>query len=143
MRIFRRKSDVYLSTQMTVELNMAITGPAMLEIGGAPGTEFSANRQILSARYPGLVNPAQASRPPVAFSDLTVLDILLEDDLREDFIAECENLLLFDSVYDQIIANLDQIAEEAQAGQSLSKESLAALIDSTLEAGGRGSRLVR
>jgi acetyl/propionyl-CoA carboxylase alpha subunit len=135
------KSDVYLSTQITVELNMAITGPAMLEIGGEPGTEFSANRQILSARYPGLVSPAQASRPPVAFSELTVLDILLEEDLREDFIAECENLLLFDSVYDQIIANLDQIAEEAQAGQSLSKESLAALIDSTLKLAARGITL--
>jgi acetyl/propionyl-CoA carboxylase alpha subunit len=135
------KSDVYLSTQLTVELNMAITGPAMLEVGGAPGTEFAANRQILSSRYPGLVNAARVSRPPVAFSDLTVLDILLEDDLREDFIVECENLLLFNSVYDQIIANLDQIAEEAQAGQSLSKESLAALINSTLELAAKGVTL--
>ena len=44
----------------------------------------------------------------------------------------CENLLLFDSVYDQIIANLDGIAEEAQASQALSRDSLAELIQTTL-----------
>ena len=137
----KEKSDVYLSTQLTAELNLAITGPAMLETGNSGVADFAANRQILSSRYPALVAPVQASRAPVAFSELTVLDILLEADLREDFIRECENLLLFDSVYDQIIANLDRIAEEAQAGQSLSKNSLAALINTTLDLAAKGITL--
>ena len=52
---------------------------------------------------------------------MTILDVLLDEELRHDFLRECENLLLFDSVYDQVIANLDSIAEEAKSGQILSE----------------------
>jgi acetyl/propionyl-CoA carboxylase alpha subunit len=126
----REKSDQYLSTQLTVELNLAITGTAL--DGSDAEHPLAANRSLLSEAFSGLIGPALDLRPPVAFSDLTVLDVLVEDDLRPDFIRECENLLLFDSVYDQIIANLDVIAEEAQATQALSRESLEDLIQTTL-----------
>ncbi|MEM8768321.1 MAG: carboxyl transferase domain-containing protein, partial [Pseudomonadota bacterium] len=123
------KSEQYLTTQLTVELNLAITGASL-----AVGSEVSLaeNRALLARSFPGLIKAAEVTRPVVAFSDMTILDVLVEDELRADFIRECENLLLFDSVYDQIIANLDVIAEEAQASQALSRESLSELIDSTL-----------
>jgi len=133
------KSDLYLSTQLTVELNLAITGPALEN--SAADVSLAQNRALLAGRFSGLIRPASAVRPPVAFSDMTVLDVLIEDDLRPDFIKECENLLLFDSVYDQIIANLDGIAEEAQASQALSRDSLAELIQTTLGFAAQGVTL--
>jgi acetyl/propionyl-CoA carboxylase alpha subunit len=133
------KSDQYLQTQLTVELNLAITGAALT--GGAGSGSLVQNRRLLTERFGGFIKPAATVRPPVAFSDMTVLDVLLEDDLRADFIRECENLLLFDSVYDQIIANLDGIAEEAQASQALSKESLAELVETTIGFAARGVTL--
>ncbi len=123
------KSDQYLHTQLTVELNLAITGS---DLTGEGSSSLAANRSLLVQTFPGMIRAAASSRPVVAFSDMTVLDVLVEDELREDFIRECENLLLFDSVYDQIIANLDGIAEEAQATQALSKDSLGKLIRGTL-----------
>jgi acetyl/propionyl-CoA carboxylase alpha subunit len=123
------KSDQYLRTQLTVELNLAITGPSL---SGAADASLRANRALLVETFKDLIQPAATSRPVVAFSDMTVLDVLVEDELRADFIRECENLLLFDSSYDQVIANLDGIAEEAQATQSLSKDSLADLVQATL-----------
>jgi acetyl/propionyl-CoA carboxylase alpha subunit len=123
------KSDQYLRTQLTVELNLAITGASLT---GAGEASLSANRALLASTSGGLIKPAASARPVVAFSDMTVLDVLVEDELRADFIRECENLLLFDSVYDQIIANLDGIAEEAQASQALSKDSLANLVQTTM-----------
>jgi acetyl/propionyl-CoA carboxylase alpha subunit/acetyl-CoA carboxylase alpha subunit len=133
------KSDQYLETQLTVELNLAITGSAL--DGSGAERALAPNRALLARSFPGLIQPASQVRPPVAFSDMTVLDVLVEDDLRPDFIRECENLLLFDSVYDQIIANLDGIAEEAQATQSLSRDSLADLIQTTLSFAAQGVTL--
>ena len=104
--------------------------PSLTGDGGK--ASLSANRALLASTFSGLIDRLRPRRPVVAFSDMTVLDVLVEDELRADFIRECENLLLFDSVYDQIIANLDGIAEEAQASQALSKESLARLVQTTM-----------
>ena len=140
------KSDQYLQSQLTAELNLVITGQSIatafeLNEDSSGESVIASNRKFLSSRFPGLVNQVQENRSPVPFSDMTVLDILIEDDLRLEFITECENLLLFDSVYDQVIANLDSIAEEAQAGQSLSKESLAGLLETTLNLAAKGGTL--
>ena len=131
------KSDVFLASQLTAELNLAITGPTML--GAVGQSDIHANRGLLHLRFPAHIKPIDTLGRPVALADMTVLDVLLDDELRGDFIRECENLLLFDSVYDQIIANLDSIAEEAQANQSLSQASLERLIETTLSLASRAA----
>jgi len=130
------KTDVFLAKQLTAELNLAITGPSML--GAIGQSDIHANRGLLHLRFPTYIQPIEGLGRPVALSDMTVLDVLLDDELRVDFMRECENLLLFDSVYDQIIANLDSIAAEAQSAQSLSQESLSQLIETTLKLASSG-----
>jgi len=138
------KSDAYLQHQLTTELNLVITGAALRDrlgasagglteaVSGSGGSSIAVNRALLQERFPGLIAPVPAvvrTPPP---NDLTVLDLLVMDELRGDFIIECENLLLFDGVYDQIIQNLDSIAEEAQARQALSRGALAQLLDTAV-----------
>ncbi len=132
------KSDVFVAKQLTAELNLAITGESFFGAGAIGMSPIAANRAALAQRFPQQIEPAEGAGKPVALADMTVLDVLLDEELRADFIRECENLLLFDSVYDQIIANLDSIAEEAQAAQTLSKESLGQLIETTLELAASG-----
>ncbi|MBH81901.1 MAG: carbamoyl-phosphate synthase large subunit [Gammaproteobacteria bacterium] len=137
-------SDAFLSTELTAQLNMCITGGALrddADLGGRSAIEF--NRTLFVERLPGLVAPVVDAGTPVPFSDMTVLDVLVGGELRKDFIAECENLVLFDSVYDQIIANLDAIAEEAQSERALSRQSLGSLIDTTLGFAAQGVTLER
>ncbi len=133
------KSDVFLTKQLTAELNLALTGPAML--GAIGQSAIHANRGLLHLRFPSHVKPTESLGKPVALTDMTVLDVLLDEELRGDFMRECENLLLFDSVYDQILANLDSIAAEAQSAQSLSQESLDQLIETTLKFAASGVTL--
>ena len=133
------KSDVFISRLITSELNLAITGPAMMGMTNA--TDIQSNRTLLSTRFPQYVRPAEGGGRPVALSDMTILDVLLDDELRHDFIRECENLLLFDSVYDQVIANLDSIAEEAKTDQVLSESSMSQLIETTLNLASSGLTL--
>ena len=136
------KSDAFVRSQLAAELNLAMTEGPMDDL--VVKTEFAqpsrqalararksaaplvVNRMILEGRYPSLI-VARAGEAEVG--ERTVLDVLLEDDLREDFASECENFLLFDAVYDHTIASLDSIAEEAGRTRSLSKASLSGLID--------------
>ncbi|MGI9327210.1 MAG: biotin carboxylase N-terminal domain-containing protein [Pseudomonadales bacterium] len=149
----KQKSDLYISSQLTSELNLALTGESLFDSIGADADEqsrllhqrgasnISVNRAILQGRYPShIARKALTSELP-ELNDLSVLDVLLDEDLRESFVTECENLLLFDSVYDQIIANLDTIAAEAQSNQALSKESLAGLLETTVELAAKGITL--
>jgi len=69
----------------------------------------------------------------VGISDLTLLDVLLTEELREDFIAEGKNLLLFDALYDAVLQNLDLVAEEANEKRALSYDSMAGLMDRALK----------
>ncbi|MEM7097122.1 MAG: biotin carboxylase N-terminal domain-containing protein [Pseudomonadota bacterium] len=134
------KSEVFVTKQLTAELNLAITGDALGAVQ-AGMSDLQANRELLGQRFGNFIGQASSSGKPVPIADMTVLDVLLDDELRGDFIRECENLLLFDSVYDQIIANLDSIAAEAQSAQSLSKDALSNLIETTLNLAGSGLTL--
>ncbi|MCP5182681.1 MAG: ATP-grasp domain-containing protein [Pseudomonadales bacterium] len=134
-------SDAYLSTQLTSELNLAMTTSRFLVSPEAGVSDLEANRRFLERRFPDFVLPHGEASPAENAAELSVLDVLVHDDLREDFIRECENLLLFDSVYDQVIANLDSIAAEAQRNQSLSRDSLGRLLNTTLELAAGGITL--
>ena len=78
---------------------------------------------------------------PVAIADMNVLEVLLHEDLRQDFIRECENLLLFDGVYDAALARLESVAQEAQASQSLSEASLGEFLQASISAAATESDL--
>ncbi|MEM7217922.1 MAG: biotin carboxylase N-terminal domain-containing protein [Pseudomonadota bacterium] len=146
------RSPAMLGAQLAGELNLALTGGALpldtvelseelsstlagLRSGGA--SDIALNRALLNGYFPSLAAaaPSEAGDQPDADdpNDATVLDVLLEDDLREDFIKECENLLLFDGVVDNTIAQLDTIAQEAGETQVLRKSSVADLLSSSLD----------
>jgi acetyl/propionyl-CoA carboxylase alpha subunit len=138
------KSEVYLGSQLTNELNLVITagplvqrfeeaglGPECRRLAASGASFIAVNRAFLHERFASHIGAASVVPKPVPFSEMTVLDVLIAEDLRQDFVTECENLMVFDSVYDQIIANLDSIAEEAQSRQSLSRASLAQLLETS------------
>ena len=135
----RNKSEAYLHSQLTTELNLLITGTTLDEHipcadRGAKrrgASQIHINRTLLQERYPKLIAPASEHDRPVELSQFTVLDLLVQSDLRHDFIAECRNLLVFDGVYDQIVANLDNIAQEAQSAQALSRATLGRLLEAS------------
>ena len=135
----QNKSEAYLGSQITAELNLLITSGDLdyLLNGGAARrrttSQVQANRKLLQERYPQFIAPAAAGgAADVDYASLTVLDLLIHDDLRQDFIRECQNLLLFDGVYDYIVAHLDGIAQEAQSAQALSRGTLGQLLESSL-----------
>ncbi len=140
------KSDAFLREQLAAELNMAITEAPLVPDLAAEGllspsaraavngesSAVVANRLVVEDRLGATVAKVDAEGRAVAPADMTIIDVVLQEELRADFALECENLLLFDQVYDHIIANLDFIAQEAESTRSLSRTSLQQLIETTL-----------
>ena len=139
------KSDAYIREQLATELNMAMTGGplagdllsekslsrvARQAVNGQRST-IVANRMIIEDRFSIASDHGHSGVEP-GLSELTVVDVVLDEELRADFAKECENLLLFDGVYDHIVANLDSIAREAESSRALSRESLQRLIEAAL-----------
>lgn len=147
------KSDGYLQSALAAELNVFLQGvnpfaddalplsvvPEALRDESlrtaAPGSAplLAALRGMLAAAFEGSLQARGPAGVPVGISDLTLLDVLLTEELREDFIAEGKNLLLFDALYDAVLQNLDLVAEEANEKRALSYDSMAALMDRALK----------
>jgi len=147
----KEKSDSYLRSQLTTELNLTITDGSITEIvssaqlserartlAAARRSAIAVNRQIIDDRYAAYITPRLIADDGTGM-DATVVDVLLADDLRQDFIAECENLLLFDAIYDQLIDHLDTIAEEAESTRALSKRTLKRLMDEAIAKAAHGA----
>lgn len=64
---------------------------------------------------------------------LTVLDVVVHDELREDFIWQCHNILIFNALYDNVVGNLASIAKEAMMSKSLSRASVDNLLHSSID----------
>ena len=74
----------------------------------------------------------QPDSPGRETRDLDVLDILLDPDLRDDLEDECRQLILFDSVYDRLIAELKSVAFEAMESNRISRDSVGALLEAAV-----------
>lgn len=152
IRGLRDKSDSYLRHQLTAEINLALTDDRLSDLIddtllstrvktmlAERRSDVAVNRQILDDRYSSHLGGQEVAPPSTQPRDVTVLDVLVDEGLREDFVTECENLLLFDSVYDQIIEHLDTIAEEAESTRALSKRTITKLLDTTLAQAARSA----
>ena len=70
------------------------------------------------------------SRPD---TELTLLDTLYEPTIRETLLDQFRDVLVFDSLYNNIVDSFGEIAEESKAFESLSEETLKRILDSSLE----------
>jgi hypothetical protein len=144
MQSLSARTDSQLRGQLSTELNLAMTeGPIDRVVEATPRNDndpgrretsnIVANRRVVQERFNDYIAPSRVEGAPFADSDRTVLDVLLESELRDDFVTEIENMLLFDSVYDQVLESLDSIAEEAERSKALAQDSVRTLIERTLE----------
>ena len=72
---------------------------------------------------------------------ITLLDILLHEKIRHEFVIESQNILIFDSIYDHVANNLVSISAEANNSKSLSKEGVESLLGNALQAAVESFRL--
>ena len=129
-------SQDQLRMQLSVELNLAlVSGPLDESVGDNEATPIESNRRVLNAHFGSyLRQPRELSVVGEEAADLSIVDVLLNEELRSDFVDEIRNFQLFDVIYDELLKRLVQIADQAQRTQSLERQTVADLIDETFEA---------
>ena len=142
-KMFLRTSDwrhsysvEQLRMQLSVELNLAIvSGPLDEDASDNLTSPIQANRRVLNERFGTyLRQPRELTVVGEEATDLSIVDVLLNIDLRDDFVEEIRNFQLFDVIYDELLDRLVQIADQAQRTQSLDRQTVADLIDETFTA---------
>ncbi len=66
-------------------------------------------------------------------ADLTLLDTLFEPAIRVTLQTQFRDVLVFDALYNNIVSNFGEIAEESKAFQSISEKTLRGILDTSLE----------
>ncbi|MDA0989841.1 MAG: carbamoyl-phosphate synthase large subunit, partial [Verrucomicrobia bacterium] len=70
-------------------------------------------------------------------TQMTMMDVLRQDGVRQKFIEECESLLIFDAVYNEIINSLRDVAKEASESNVIAEASVRTLLDSAMRGAAR------
>jgi len=65
--------------------------------------------------------------------DVTLLDALYSPSLNDSMQLQFKNMLVFDALYNNIVTNFGEIAEESKQFQSLSQDTLKNILDTSLE----------
>jgi len=68
----------------------------------------------------------------IAANEVTVRDVVFDTSLREALTSTFVNLLIFDALYDSIVNEFADIAEEARRTHKISQEQLHSLLDRSL-----------
>ena len=64
--------------------------------------------------------------------DITILGVILEDDVRDEFVIECRNLIVFSMVYENLIGDLISVARQAHESRKLPAEFIEKLLDGAI-----------
>tara|TARA_R110002072_G_scaffold5527_6_gene35378 strand:+ start:7455 stop:12371 length:4917 start_codon:yes stop_codon:yes gene_type:complete len=150
--LIEEKSENFLSLALVAELNLIVESVDLFESGrlqDATLSEFSTqlvasradvtepsvplNRRLLEDTLWGFVERKTDEIRKVSDQDRTILDVILDEDVRDDFVQECQNLITFGFVYDSLITDLVSVAKQAHESRTLSMEFIAQLLDRSID----------
>ena len=142
------KNAVFLAAQLVSELNLILEGESLYDAGLLAGHSLSDATDALIRKQPGSTIPLNRRlledtlRPNIerktgtakkkSGQEVDILDVILDDDIRESFIGTCRNLILFDRVYDNMIADLVSMAREAHESKRMPREFIAGLLEKSI-----------
>lgn len=144
------KNADFLRGQLVSELNLILEGPSLYDQDKLVGQNLSEDtiQLLASQRYDD--NPIELNRrlledclwsyveqkagdsDDAAAQDPTILDVILDEDIRDDFVVECQNLITFGVVYDNLIADLVSVARQAHESRTLPAEFVTKLLERSL-----------
>ncbi len=147
------KSDAVLVNQLVSELNLILEGPSLYDVALLEGQGLSTmtndlirdglvegesavplNRRLLEDTLWSHIERQEHRRSNTVEQDRTILNVVLEEEVREQFIKECRNLVVFATAYERLVEDLVSVARQANDSRSLSENFLAGLVDSAVAA---------
>jgi acetyl/propionyl-CoA carboxylase alpha subunit/acetyl-CoA carboxylase beta subunit len=146
-----QKSDTFVTNRLISELNLILGGPSLhddativdqnisghtrelLEKAKAGGQAIQMNRRLLEEYLWSYIEQKPGFDADTKAGETTVLDVVLEEDIRDHFIATCKNLLIFGTIYNELIDNLVVVARQAHETKILKKEFIQQLVGGAIQ----------
>jgi acetyl/propionyl-CoA carboxylase alpha subunit len=138
------KASELLLSELISELNLILEGPSLfseeklsghnlsdytqrlLQEGGNHSIQL--NRRLLEDSLWSYIERKSDVDAIVEDQARTILDVVLDEDISDDFVTECQNLITFSVVYDNLISDLVSVARQAHESKTLSAEFIQHLL---------------
>ena len=142
------KNIAVLSAQLVSELNIILESGSLYDeallkghdmsdltrglAGQAGASSIPLNRRLLEdTLWSHIKRKTDVERLPGP-QDVNILDVILDPDIREGFIGTCRNLILFEMVYENMIADLVSMARRANESRTMPHEFVEGLLGKTV-----------
>lgn len=141
-----QKSKEFVSKKLISEFNLILGGPSLyddstivgenisghsrdlLEKAKASNQSIQMNRILLQEYLWSYIEHKTGFHADTTVAETTVLDVVLDEDIRDQFIATCKNLLIFGIIYNELIDNLVVVARQAHETKTLQKDFIQQLL---------------
>ncbi|MBA59172.1 MAG: carbamoyl-phosphate synthase large subunit [Gammaproteobacteria bacterium] len=143
------KNEASLKSQLVPELNMILEGDSLytanrmadLVIPSAltklatsdKHSLIEVNRIMLEETLWSHIERNEENSEEKSIQDTDVVDIISNEDVREQFIETCRNLVLFDRAYENMISNLVSMAREANETRKIPAEFVEKLLQKSIQ----------
>ncbi len=140
------KNPEFLRSQLVSELNLIIEAGSLYEQQRFSDVSLSAesialietrsedtsviplNRRLLEDSLWSQLEQKTSAVKSIDEKDRTILHVILDEDVRSAFVSECQNLIMFSLVYDNLVADLVAVARQAQESRTLPVEFIEKLL---------------
>ena len=146
--LIKEKNAIYLVSELVSELNLILERDSLFNEKLFASVELSEvtktlilknapsiviNRRILEDTLWSYIERKTNSVAIKSIQDIDIMDIVIDKDIRESFISNCHNLILFDYVYENMIANLVSMAREANESKCIPYDFISDLLEKTIQ----------
>ncbi len=149
-KFIEKNSEEFLTRQLVSELNLLLEGESLYDaktLDGQALSEYSTrliamgdeaptielNRRLIEDSLWSYVERRTESKRQPTEQDRTILDVILNEDVRDSFIEECKNFITFSAVYDALIGDLVEVARHANESRKLPADAMESLLDRALD----------
>ncbi len=149
LSFIEEKNVVFLVAQLVSELNLILEGESLFDESLTSNLDLSEatkslaarsdvptialNRKLLEDTLWSNVERKTDQVPEKSGQDVDILDVILDEDIRESFIGTCRNLIIFDHVYENMISDLVSMAREANESKRMPRDFIAGLLEKTIQ----------
>ncbi|HIG39824.1 MAG TPA: ATP-grasp domain-containing protein [Gammaproteobacteria bacterium] len=145
------KSEDFLAEQLASELNLIMEEESLYDaevLEGQNLSEYSLglvatqdkhsnpirlNRRLLEDTLWSYIDRKTDAEVDKSDQERTILDVVLDEDIHSDFMLECQNLIVFSYVYENLITDLSSVARQAHESRTLSMEFIEQLLDRSVK----------
>jgi acetyl/propionyl-CoA carboxylase alpha subunit/acetyl-CoA carboxylase beta subunit len=146
-----KKTDTFIFSTLVTELNLILESTSLYDadrladqdISGHTrelaekqsdtGLKIQANRRLLEDTLWSYVERKSDTRVEPAETELNLLDVILDEDIRASFLMQCQNLLVFGDVYEDLISRLVDLARQAHESKTLNRNFIKDLVDGVVK----------